>query len=361
MKVDFNDLPLIRRGCDSGGGESRLVPVNSIEEWEQKADALREIFIQMLGETPYHDIDPAPEVVSEENCNGYLRRKINYNTGPDERISAYMLLPEKIIGTIPAVLCVHQTVNMGKDQVIGLDPTPTGQDMAYAEHLVQQGFITFAYDILPAGERAYPGIEPFDTGPFYEKYPQWSIVGKEIFDVSQALNVLEAMPEVDQDRLGSIGHSKGGGITIHAMAFDPRIRAGVSSCGAWPNRMSKNPWRSARGSWWVGLPRMRPFCLTGKEFPVQLHELLALAAPRALMNITALNDNKYSLEEAPLTGAAYLNMTENLKAIYRLYDRERYFENITHLNGHGFVEEQRTPAYDFLKRHLSLNQELNNG
>jgi dienelactone hydrolase len=360
-KINFSDLLLIREGSDMGDGDSRLVPIRSVQEWEHKAHALRQIFMLILGEVPYHDIDPAPEIVSEEDCGNYLRRKILYNSGPDERIPAYMLLPKTRQAKTPAVLCIHQTVDTGKDQVIGLDHTPQGCDMACAEHLVEQGFITFAYDILPAGERAYPGVESFDTGPFYEKYPNWSAVGKEAFDASQALNVLATMPEVDSDNLGSIGHSKGGGITIHTMALDKRIKAGVSSCGAWPNRISKNPFRSARASWWVGLPRMRPFCLTGKEFPVQLHELLALSAPRAIMNITALNDNNYTLDEQPFTRQAYLDMEENIKKIYRLYNREDYFESLIHLNGHRFIEEQRIRAYNFLKRHLTINQEMKNG
>lgn len=353
--IDFSDLLLIRKGekdLTLGSGDSELSPVASVEEWEMKKQALKELYQLTLGQAPYHDVEPMVETVSEEDCGAYLRRKLMYNTGPDERISAYMLVPKGLKKKAPAVLCIHPTTPMGKEQTIGNDTSPEGQDRAYALHLVEQGFVTFAFDLLSAGERCFAGLKHFETAPFYEKYPKWSVRGKDLWDVSQALNVLQSMQEADPDRIGSIGHSQGGGITIHAMAVEPRIKAGISSCGEWPTRISKNPFNAARTGWWVGRPLLRPFCLTGKEFPVQMHELLAMAAPNAIMNISALNDCKYTLEEKDFTGEAFRDMEENIGKVYQLYGKKEAFKNIIHLNRHSFLEEQRKPAYEFLKQHL---------
>jgi len=354
--VDFSDLLDIRKGGEdltSGGGNSGVVPVSSVDEWEQKAAALKELYGMTLGRAPYtHAIDFDIDVSGETDCGDYVKRDVVYNTGPHERITAYMLIPKSAVGRTPAVLCLHQTIGMGKEQIIGNDPTPVGQDLAIALHLVKRGFITFAYDLLAAGERCYPGLEPFDTAPFYKKYPEWSVRGKDLYDVARAIDVLQTMPEVDPDRIGSIGHSQGGGNTIHAMAVESRIKAGVSNCGIWPCRIAKNPYGEARTVWWVGRPALRPFCLTGKPFPSQIQELMALAAPRALMNISALNDCQYSVEEKNLTAPAFENMAQNIRKVFRLYGRESAFASITHLNGHSFNEEQRHHAYSFLDRHL---------
>ena len=101
-------------------------------------------------------------------------------------------------------------------------------------------------------------------------------------------------------------------------------------------------------------PSFKAVCLAGKEFPVQLHELLAMAAPRAIMNISALNDCKYTLEEQEFTGQVFRNMEENFKKVYQFYGKAECFKNLIHLNGHGFIEEQRRDAYAFLKAHLHL-------
>lgn len=354
--IDFSDLLDIRKGGQDltcGGGNSEVVPLSSLDEWERKAAALRELFRLTLGQEPYRrDIDLEIQVTGEIDCGDYIRRSIAYNTGPNERITAYMLIPATASGRTPAVLCLHQTIGMGKEQIIGNDPTPEGRDFAIALHLVKRGFITFAYDLLSAGERCHPGLEAFDTAHFYEQFPEWSARGKDLYDVARAIDVMQRMPEVDSDRIGSIGHSQGGGNTVLAMAVEPRIKAGVSNCGIWPCRISKNPYGEARTAWWIGRPRLRPFCLAGKPFPVDIHEVMALAAPRALMNISALNERGYSVEEKDFTAPAFENMALNIQKVFRLYGRQSAFVSLTHLNGHSFKEDQRDAAYAFIEEHL---------
>jgi hypothetical protein len=353
--VDFNDLLDIRKGIDGltmGAGVSEVLPVSSVEEWEQKAFALRELYEMTLGQPPYEPVEPCVEILSEENCSGYIRRKIAYDTGPCERINAYVLMPEQLFQKCPAVICLHQTTPLGKEQVIGNDHAPDGHNFAYALHLAKRGFVTFAFDLLSSGERCYPNCRHFETTPFYELFPKWSVRGKDLYDVSRAIDVLQQMPEVNRNKIGCIGHSQGGGITIHAMAVESRINVGVSSCGIWPMRISKNPFNEARSGWWVGRPMLRPFCLTGKEFPVQVHELMALAAPRPLMNISAMNDFNYSLDEKYFTLQAFQNMADNIKKVYTFYNKKDSFISMTHLNGHSFIAEQQIPAYAFLEKYL---------
>ena len=356
MNAAFSDLCMIRKGGSEmtmGAGETKIIPVVSRDEWEQKAEALRDLYLQTLGNPPNEKFEVSPEIIEESSMDGYIKRKIAYNASPAERINGWMLLPENTGNEpLPAVLCIHQTTPYGKEQVIGDDLNPAGQNLAYALHLVKRGFITFAYDLLSAGTRRYPGLKDFDTAPFYEKYPAWSVRGKDISDVSCALDVMQAMPEIDPQRIGSIGHSQGGGITIEAMALDKRIKVGVSSCGMWPMKFSKNPFNNARTGWWVGRPLLRPFCLTGKQFPVQMHELLAMSAPRAFMNITALNDFGYTQEETDLTSLIFQNMEENIRKIYELYSSTNAFENVIHSDGHGFQADCREKAYCFMEKHL---------
>jgi dienelactone hydrolase len=353
--IDFSDLLTIRKGTEQltlGSGLSYLSPVSSLSEWEEKSSALQDIFKMTLGIQPYGVVDPDVKIIEEVDKETYLSRKISYNTGPNERITAYMLIPEQRPSKCPAVLCLHPTTEFGKEQVVGNDPSSDGQDRAYALHLVKLGFITFAYDLMGAGERCYSGLQTFDTAPFYEKYPHWSARGKDIYDVSRAIDVLQQMPEVDSDRIGSIGHSQGGGTTIYAMAVEPRIKVGVSNCGIWPTRMSKNPYNEARTDWWVGRPLLRFFCLTGKEFPIQIHELMALCAPRPLMNISALNDCQYSGKEQDFTSQGFENMAQCIKKVFAFYGKENLFFNETHLEGHTFKKNQRIHAYNFLAEHL---------
>ena len=354
-EVTFDDLLDIRKGGENltlGSGPSRIERISTGEEWEVKARALREIFLQTLGQAPDIACPLSPEGIKEVDCGEYIRRRIEYSLEPDERISAYLLIPKHLKGKAPGVLCIHQTTPFGKEQVIGSDPSETGQDLAYALHLVKRGYVTLAYDLLSAGERCYEGLEHFDTAPFYGKYPKWSVRGKDLWDVRRAIDLLHTLDEVDPDRIGSIGHSQGGGITIDAMAVDHRIKAGVSNCGTWPLRLSKNPFNHARTGWWVGRPFLRPYCYTGKPFPIDMHECLALAAPRAIMNICALNDCMYTPEEESFARAAFNDLAENVSRVFSLLGVEHNFRNIVHLQGHSFLEAEREIAYAFLGERL---------
>ena len=355
ITVSFDDLLDIRTGgadLTMGGLPSWVEKLADAERWHIKANALRELFAQTLGVEPPIACPLAPEVISEEDCGSYVKRRVSYAVEPDERVAAWLLIPKPCQRKHPAVLCIHPTTPLGKEQTIGNDTTEKGQDRAYALHLVQRGFVTLAYDLMSAGERCFPGHPAFETSPFYVKHPTWSARGKDLWDTRRAVDFLQTVAEVDSERIGSIGHSQGGGITIHAMSMDERIKVGVSSCGYWPARLAKNPFNAARTGWWVGRPLLRPYCWTGKPFPVDLHEHLAMIAPRPILAITALNDGGYGLDEVETVRPAFENLDMNVSSVYTMLGAESNFESLLHTHGHGFLGEQRAAAYTFLDTHL---------
>ncbi|MSS72934.1 MAG: hypothetical protein EXS64_15795 [Candidatus Latescibacteria bacterium] len=352
-EVSFDDLLNIRKGGENltlGSGPSRIEKIATVEEWKIKAGALREVFLQTLGHAPAISCPLSPEVIDEVDCGDHLRRRVAYSLEPDEKISAYVLIPRDRQGRMPAVLSIHGTTPLGKEQGIGNDPAV--QECAHALHLVRRGYVTLAYDLLSAGERAYKGLRAFDTAPFYERHPAWSVRGKDLWDASRAVDLLQTLEEVDPERIGSIGHSQGGGITLHAMALDPRIKAGVSNCGDWPSRLSMNPFNHCRTGWWVGRPFLRPYAHAGKPFPIDLHEYLALIAPRAILNIVALNDWGYTVEEEPLTRPVLDHLADAVSAVFSLLGAEGKFKQALHTRGHSFLQEQQEMAYAFLDENL---------
>ena len=352
----FDDLLQIRQGGEDmtmGSGDTKIGAIRSPGEWELKAEALRDIYGWTLGRKPDGYDQPLDlSLDGEEDCGDYVKRTVSYCVGPDERISAYVLLPTKGDEPRPGMLTIHPTNAIGREQTIGNDPDPEGQDRAYGLHLVKRGYVTLSYDIDSTNERLYPGQRHFGNEPFYDKFPEWSARGKDLYDVSRAIDVLAQIPEVDASRIGSIGHSQGGGITVDAMAVEPRIKAGVNNCGDWPFRMSKNPFNRCRTGWWIGTPRLRPIALTGKPFPIDLHEKIAMAAPRPQLMIAALDDFQYSVEEAEVTRPGLVEMGREVRRVYDLFGSPDNFRLALHTKGHSFQEEERELAYGFLDEHL---------
>src|SRR5438445_8708614 len=160
---------------------------------------------------------PLDVKISEEvKTAGYLRKKLTFAVEKDDRVPAYLLIPLERDGKLPAVLCLHQTVAIGKDEPVGLG---TRENLAYAHHLAERGYVTLAPDYPSFGEYTYDFTK--------SKFASGSMVA--IWNNMRAVDLLVSLPEVDGERIGVIGHSLGGHNAMFTAAFDTRIKAIVSN------------------------------------------------------------------------------------------------------------------------------------
>src|SRR5262249_39525741 len=125
-----------------------------------------------------------PRVLSEEDCVGYIRRKVSLAVQPGDRMPAYLPVPKRRAGRAPAVVCFYgPTAGAGQETTVGLSGpkpgTPPQKNRAFAVDVAEAGFVAFAPDYLRGGERVHPGDAPYDTTRFYEKTPDWSVHGKD--------------------------------------------------------------------------------------------------------------------------------------------------------------------------------------
>ena len=67
------------------------------------------------------------ETISEELTGKYIRRKLKFTPEPDDRVSAWLLIPTDIPAgkKVAAMLCLHQTNRIGKDEPAGLGGLPS--------------------------------------------------------------------------------------------------------------------------------------------------------------------------------------------------------------------------------------------
>lgn len=323
-------------------GRSHLI--TTPEQWAEKALDIRRRIELVLGKGPERVPPLEPEVHEEVRCDGYIRKLVSYAVEQDERVRAYLLIPDGVSFPAPTMLCLHPTIAEGKMEPVGLAGSP---DKAYAHHLAQRGYLTLAPDHLAAGERVSPGLEPYDTSAFYRKHPGWSAVGKGIWDAARALDFLLTLGEVDRKRIGVIGHSLGGHSSIFAAAFDGRIRACVSNCGL--TTFADNPRRTewCRDRWYVYLPALRPLFLAGLSGPFDMHEMVSLLAPRAFLNISSLTDSS-----TPLSARALQELAVRVRGLYDLLSAADRFAVFFHDFGHAFPAESRALAYAWLDRQM---------
>lgn len=312
-------------------------------QWEQKRESIRASLFETLGNPPFERNTRSIQILDEKICNHYIRNKISYIVGEGDNISAYILRPKYLHKPAPAILALHQTVENGKAEVAGL----TGDsDFAYGHELAMRGYIVLAPDHLTAGERIYPGNECFDSSPFYEQYPGWSIVGKNLEDSKSAIDVLYSLDYVDIEKIGVIGHSLGGHNAIFVSALDERIKTAVSNCGLsmFSEEEERLEWSLEDG--YIFFPKLRKYFLENTELPFDLHEVAALIAPRPWLNISSYFDRAYGNQEfLPEVG-------RQLFQVYNLYKSSNAFGYYMHGNDHSFPRSARDLAYGWLDHWL---------
>jgi dienelactone hydrolase len=324
-----------------------LKDIETKQQWESKKVKLRKIWLDVLGGLPDVRPEVGYRVISETRESNHVRKKIIFNTIDGDSVSAFLLIPNS--GKIskkkyPAILAMQQTSEVGK-LAVATPYKENGTNRYYGLDLVLRGYVVLAPDDLTSGERIYPGEKYFHSAPFYEKYPEWTIIAKTIVDHMQAVDLLQHLDFVDKDKIGVIGHSFGGYNVFFQSSVDPRIKVVVSSCGLSPFTGDPNPSRWGVRDWYTHFPVMTKY-LNRDSVPFEMNEIVALSAPIPMFFYSAQNDRIFP---------HWISIGETLKDIHSLYEwlgYESRFQFVIGAGEHDFPQEVRNWAYDFLDRYL---------
>ncbi|MBA3315724.1 MAG: alpha/beta fold hydrolase [Planctomycetaceae bacterium] len=293
-------------------------------------------FEQVAGPFIRSNIPLDPKVISTETLDGgIVRKKTEYHTdSANKTISAYLLLPAdlKVGEKRPGVIVFHSTQAAGKDQPAGL---ADDADKHIALHLAKRGYVTIAPDYPSFGEYQHDfASDGYDSG-----------VMKAICDNVQTLDLLCALPEVDAERIGAIGHSLGGHTAIFTALYDERIKAVVSNCGF--TRFHRyyggdlTGWTSDRY-----LPRIASeYGKDPDRMPFDFPDLISSLAPRAFLASSPLHDENFDVVGVKETISAARPAYERLGAADKL--QANYPDC-----AHAFPPEVRKVAYEFLDEQL---------
>lgn len=357
QKITGERRPAIA-GKQSGKGELIDLAPALQKDWPRQRAEFAAILSAFLGRQPASKPPLQTEVLGEFPGDGFTRRKIRYQSEPGEWIPAYLLIPHNLRGRSAAILCPHQTIQAGKDSPAGLADKP---EQHTALQLAQRGYVTLTWDALCFGERHNPASGHYgDAIPFYTQHPEWSLMSKMIWDLSRSIDYLETLDFVDAKRIGCVGHSHGGITTLFGMALEPRIAAGCSNCGFDTFRIDGNTFRWSRAT--ALLPRLGFYTSSPYlkmdfyravpdseviQTPFDMHQLLALIAPRPLMLSASDEDFVF-----PNAGWSTRQALRRLSALYRLLGAENHISAYYFDGGHSFPSAASSRAYGWLDRWL---------
>jgi pimeloyl-ACP methyl ester carboxylesterase len=317
-------------------GKGARHQIKTLADWEVRRRHVLANMQLVMGPLPDRSrLEPlAVRELESVKIGDLIRRKIEYATEPGYRLRAFLFLPAAPVQQkLPAVLCLHQTTKIGKEEPAGLGGNP---NLHYALHLAQRGYVTLAPDYPSFGERDYD----FDASHGYV-----SGTMKAIWDNMRGIDLLESRDEVDRKRIGCIGHSLGGHNTMFTSVFDTRIKALVSNCGF--TRFHKYyegklaGWTSARY-----MPRIaKVYESSPDQVPFDFTEIVAAFAPRPFLASSPVRDSNFEVSGVRETIAAAL-------PIYKLYGKPDNLQANYPDSEHDFPADAREVAYRFFDRHL---------
>jgi dienelactone hydrolase len=294
--------------------------ISSTGDWEKRREELKALFQRwVLGTVPPRPDNLEAKIVRETDEEGAHIRDIELRFGPGRkaRLRAEILIPPGK-GPFPVFMTQHN-------------------HRAWALIALRRGYLACVYSGSDSQD---------DTDTFVEAYPEhdWSRLMRRAWAASRCIDYLETEPIADCSKIALTGHSRNGKQSLMASAFDERIAVVISSSsgagGSLATRNFSDPHFgegiesiTRRFPDWFH-PRLRFFVGRENKLPVDLHELVALSAPRPCLISSARNDDCESAWAAEQTYHlvkpvyALYGADENLRILWRPMAHETWTTTI---------------------------------
>lgn len=281
------------------GKKLQPLAAHTLADWEKERALYMQALRELIGPWPDKRPEGKPRVLEEKATDKWVRYKVAFASLPSKsatasEIKAWLFVPKGAKGPRPALVTLHQTVPQGKDEPAGIKASLPW--LTFAPYWAERGYITLAPDMIGYGERTAggyerTGFEYSDAAPILDAFPDMTVLGLMLYDVTRAVDYLTTRPEVDPKRIGIVGHSQGGILVNFVLGLEPRLAVGVASCGYGTFRKDKlfpQRWAAKNSAY---LPRLHLYRKDADALPIDFLQIMALAAPRPHLVQTALGDS----------------------------------------------------------------------
>lgn len=178
--------------------------------------------------------------------DGIVRERFFLETEPGYWAPVIVNVPDGK-GPFPVVLCPHGHTLSGKEGVSGLVPDNPDENLdvllkqieifrdTYASDLARQGYLTVSLDNRSFNQARHPHPYTYNDYGWHLAELAWhnalgrSIIGSMVWDALRVLDHILKRSDIDSARVGCIGFSLGGMLSLYISLLEPRIKATVIS------------------------------------------------------------------------------------------------------------------------------------
>ncbi len=276
------------------------------DKWRKEA---RKILLECMSPAPPKAYSYDMKIMDKEKRDGYNAMKIEFNISDYSRVPAYMLVPEGE-GPFPAVLLLHDHgahFSIGKEKMIRpfhVDSTVVADaddwavrcyDNQYVgDYLASHGYVVLAVDALFWGERGRKEGVRYDSqqalaanmlqmGMSWGSFIAW--------DDIRSAEFLASLPNVDKDKVGTMGFSMGAHRSWMTAAATDVVKAAASIC--WMNTTDSlmtitNNQNKGGSAYSMIIPSLRNYM----DYP----DVASIACPKPMLFINGSKDKLFPVE-----------------------------------------------------------------
>jgi acetyl esterase/lipase len=298
-------------------------------------DARRSELYGLLGKLPDRHRPIRKDKIGEEERDGYILERWVFDLNGIEPVPAFVARPRALTGRAPAVLFNHSHgggYTIGKQEFV--DGRSYLQPTAYAQALTDRGYVALCIDHWVFGERSHSTEADTFKAMLWQGQVLWGMM---VYDSLRALDVLVERPDVDPERIATLGISMGSTMAWWLAALDERVKATVDICCLtdFGTLLAKKALRLHGVYYYV--PSLLERFTTA--------QINALIAPRAHLGLAGLKD-----ELTPVEGLDIIDRA--LQQVYAAAGHPERWQLLRYDVGHQETAEGRQEILAFLERFL---------
>jgi dienelactone hydrolase len=308
-----------------GGGDVR--------RWQNR---LRRKVRRLLGDTPRERCPLRPRRIWKRDHPLGSIEKIAFRSEPYADVLAYVCLPENAAPPYTFVICLqgHSTGMHNSIAVDREDETRTIQvagDRDFGLGCMRRGLAALCIEQRSFGERRERKQKQVSTHGCHDATMHAlmlgrTLMGERVYDVDRGIDYLAERGDADMQRIGVMGNSGGGTISVFSAALLPRIAFAMPSCYFCTFRDSIMSIYHCADNYVPGLLKV-----------AEMPDVLGLFAPKPVVAVAGKEDEIF-----PIAGVR--RAFRHLRGIYRAAGAADRCRLVVGAKGHRFYAEDAWPV-----------------
>lgn len=295
---------------------------------------------ELLGMGEFKKVEPELEIEFEEDFDTFKEIKFTFNTEERCRAICHLWIPKLGKEKYSVVICMqgHSTgmhISMGRPIYPNDVESINSGDRDFAVQIIKEGYAALVVEQRAFGDRKSPLLDhpnnKYTTclhASMVASMLGRTLLGERVWDVSRAIDVLSAFPEIDTDKVACMGHSGGGTTTFYAACIDERIKIAMASCSVCTYRDSIVAMRHCPCNY---IPQVAKYFDMG--------DLSCLIAPRPFIIVAGTED--------PIFPKAGVEKTYEI--VKKVYKKAEAPNNCQLIFGNGSHRFYANPSWDVLR------------